>query len=801
MYMGNVRTFTIAMITFLIASGLHVSAQDCLDNEHLVIIEIAPDDYPNETSWELTDTAGNILADGNSAGDSVCVDSTICLLFNIYDSFGDGICCTYGEGSYAIYSDGGLVANGGDFNFRETVIFNCPPGFSCESAVPVTLGDHLADHTDFWHEFTADTTGIYTLSTCGLDTCDTKLWIYARCQGVNASENNAGSIYYDDNEGGCGEQAQITAYLEEMHTYYIRIGSDNNSCTETIEWTFNFGGEVAGCMDTSSCNYNPLATIDDGSCILPGDTACGEGPDLIIFEDVFRESLRGDVLNNGNPCLINEGCLMGFGDRQLIRFTTHFHNIGDTDYFIGNAADQPLQFTYDNCHGHYHYVGYAEYRLYNDQHQKMSNGFKNGFCVSDLECDAGSIPKFGCASQGLTAGCGDYYSWVISCQWIDVTDVPDGDYTLVNTVNWDRSPDAVGNVEQRYDNNWGQACFHLSRLDDVPVVTLLDTCLVVLDCEGISYGDAVEDCAGICGGSNLYGDLNGDFQQTSEDAENYVFDIINGGMDAQPCFDLNADGAITVFDATLVNDCYLSNTAHDHSGGNNVQHHCALPGGIVNPLHTADLTILEHDAENKTIDIGIRNPQDHIKAYEFNMSGMEIVSVISLVDPARYPVVPQYLVGGNKIISISLTDSIIPKTNGAYQSLCRIQYITDGTDEICIESIVDIINEENHKINTTIIEGCVDIISSSTNLASGHNINVFPNPGSGLFSLRFKLVVADNITMVVYDQMGRKVSKREVPRSSEGTLLIDLTNEPDGIYTINFRSESGTSSWRVLKIE
>jgi len=38
---------------------------------------------------------------------------------------------------------------------------------------------------------------------------------------------------------------------------------------------------VPGCMDPASCNYNPLATIDDGSCLYPGSLCNDNNPNTI----------------------------------------------------------------------------------------------------------------------------------------------------------------------------------------------------------------------------------------------------------------------------------------------------------------------------------------------------------------------------------------------------------------------------------------------------------------------------------------------------------------------------------------
>ena len=62
----------------------------------------------------------------------------------------------------------------------------------------------------------------------------------------------------------------------------------------------------------------------------------------------------------------------------------------------------------------------------------------------DLECSDGGTAQYGCSIMGISAGCGDIYGAGLSCQWIDITTVPDGDYTMVVRTNWDQDPDAVG---------------------------------------------------------------------------------------------------------------------------------------------------------------------------------------------------------------------------------------------------------------------------------------------------------------------------------------------------------------------
>ena len=149
-------------------------------------------------------------------------------------------------------------------------------------------------------------------------------------------------------------------------------------------------GPPTGCTDELACNYNPMAEVDDDSCIYPGDPACN-GPDLIVVEEAIINSLQTQIMQvSESDCYIDEGCLNGYGDRELVRFTTHIKNIGDLDYYIGVPSNEGNnQFEWGECHNHWHHNGYAKYDLFDMEGTLIPIGFKNGFCVMDLECSDG----------------------------------------------------------------------------------------------------------------------------------------------------------------------------------------------------------------------------------------------------------------------------------------------------------------------------------------------------------------------------------------------------------------------------
>ncbi len=82
--------------------------------EATIDVLILTDDFPGETTWEVVehDTgivwgAGGPYIDANTLHtEEVCVPYFGCHDFIIYDSYGDGICCAYGNGYYEVYFQG-----------------------------------------------------------------------------------------------------------------------------------------------------------------------------------------------------------------------------------------------------------------------------------------------------------------------------------------------------------------------------------------------------------------------------------------------------------------------------------------------------------------------------------------------------------------------------------------------------------------------------------------------------------------------------------------------------------------------
>ncbi len=187
------KKITLSFLIFILfASGK--SFASCAVGFSEVIIQIIPDTWPNETSWSLVDIGGLPIDTGTFVGDTLCIPTGSCAVFTIYDTYGDGI---YAPGGYWVYVDGVLVAQGDAFGYQAQFAIACPPGSFCTSPIPLTsYGTYTAEFDDSWYTYTCDSTATYNFSTCGLNTCNTQVWVYVSCPATPYVEGPTGTYEY-----------------------------------------------------------------------------------------------------------------------------------------------------------------------------------------------------------------------------------------------------------------------------------------------------------------------------------------------------------------------------------------------------------------------------------------------------------------------------------------------------------------------------------------------------------------------------------------------------------------------------
>lgn len=173
-------------------------------------------------------------------------------------------------------------------------------------------------------------------------------------------------------------------------------------------------------------------------------------PDLMPDLELIRDS----VYLHDQPlfylqCAMEENCLsssaytqVSQGDyyrnmRRLLRFSTRVFNIGTADFRPDAPKDN---WEWHQCHMHHHSMEtFSRYDIYDAANmKKVAEGHKASFCLEDSDCKVGVMKNYNCKNfgdQGISVGCWDSYLHDIDCQWIDITDVPAGQFKLKITVN------------------------------------------------------------------------------------------------------------------------------------------------------------------------------------------------------------------------------------------------------------------------------------------------------------------------------------------------------------------------------
>ncbi|QQS27987.1 MAG: Omp28-related outer membrane protein [Sphingobacteriales bacterium] len=121
------------LIVFTVFSN-NIFAQ-CGVGESQLTVTIKTDNYPDETTWRVVNYAdGSVLASGGPYAaantvytSNVCAPNTATIQFEIFDAYGDGICCGFGTGYYNIMSGSTTLINGGEFAAEETKLFAVNP--------------------------------------------------------------------------------------------------------------------------------------------------------------------------------------------------------------------------------------------------------------------------------------------------------------------------------------------------------------------------------------------------------------------------------------------------------------------------------------------------------------------------------------------------------------------------------------------------------------------------------------------------------------------------------------------------
>jgi hypothetical protein len=83
-------------------------------------------------------------------------------------------------------------------------------------------------------------------------------------------------------------------------------------------------------------------------------------------------------------------------------------------------------------------------------------------------------------------------------------------------------------------------------------------------------------------------------------------------------------------------------------------------------------------------------------------------------------------------------------------------------------------------------------------LNPGGYLNIYPNPGGGLFNLAVVLPLTEDITVIIHDILGNERMKKNVPAVSNSTIPLDLTGYGAGIYMVTVVTRDGSLSRKLV---
>ncbi|HXC99655.1 MAG TPA: LamG-like jellyroll fold domain-containing protein [Verrucomicrobiae bacterium] len=242
-----------------------------------------------------------------------------------------------------------------------------------------------------WYTWTAPSTSPVTFDTC-LSAFDTLLAVYTG----NTVTNLTLIASNDDATTNCN-RSRLTFTPVTGTVYHIAVDGKNGANGNlTLRWA--------------------QATVP-----LPDLSLVASAVNPMIVTNTFAPT----------SCAVEEGLIQA-GTRTIIRFSTQTENSGTADMIFGNPADNPL-FVWAPCHAHYHFQNYMSYRLLDSNGHLAAIGLKVGFCVLDVfrwSPTAGSTAIYSCTDQGIQVGWGDLYDSTLDGQWIDITGLPNGNYTM-----------------------------------------------------------------------------------------------------------------------------------------------------------------------------------------------------------------------------------------------------------------------------------------------------------------------------------------------------------------------------------
>ena len=624
------------------------------------------------------------------------------------------------------------------------------------------FGAGEAEQTSIWYSFTTPEYPVNvileTFSDGSNTLTDTQFGLYLECDDE--------MIYCDGNSGQglfaafyfqCGELEPNTTYLLQIDGY----AADEGTCY------LNFlcdpcDFETYGCTDPNAINYDPFATIDDGSCIYITDTIYGCTDPLATNYNPLANIDDGSCVYDTTYCI--EGFIEGIPDGTVITIT--YWN------FILEAVSNNGYFW-----------------------SSLPGPYPNTFVIVQFEDCYGNIQTI-TAWQTGTSGClqanGYYCDGIFGC-------------TDPNAINYDPFA-TIDDGSCIYDTDTIYGCTDPFALNYNPLATIDDgSC--IYDTTGCDANEIIVNLITQQWGNEISWDIigpNGDVVASGSGYQpystySYALCLEDG------CYTLNMydsfgdgwnEGVIQifgtnafVFETTLETGQYgnASFGINDPDCGTGIDiYGCTDPNAInYDPYATIDDGSCEYDSLGGCV------------AY-FEIEYIDNLNdIVYMVNLSTGPALEYYWDFGDGNTS-----------NEAYP---QHQYEEDGTYVICLtvwSAITGGICQDTYCYELT-YEGSgfmptggftINIQPESPlglNQLEIENLVVFPNPASDILNVQFETMLRDEITLILRDVYGRVVSSQLIS-NADGIVVrqIELSNIASGNYLLELRTIKSLQSVR-----
>ncbi len=217
--------------------------QSC--NDTSAALTLVTDNYGSETSWSLKNSVSQTLYSGSDYQSNTNNEVEMCLADGSYtlevsDSYGDGMCCSVGSGSYSLSVNGTVVASGGDFQASQSTEFTIGGSTTTPPTEPPVLGEYYKDaegKVGF-----ALKTALYQIIDNHSSQGYTAIWTLVSEADLDAYYDTDGSILdmYSEKPSG-SDSIQFTKVADQCGQYSKEGDCYNREHSFPKSW---FGGKV-----------------------------------------------------------------------------------------------------------------------------------------------------------------------------------------------------------------------------------------------------------------------------------------------------------------------------------------------------------------------------------------------------------------------------------------------------------------------------------------------------------------------------------------------------------------------------